>query len=344
MSDNDKSVTIYDIANKAGVSIATVSRVFNDSSIVSEKTRKKVMEVASALGYHPQAFAQGLASKKKNMIMAVVPIISNYFFMEVLAGIQDVISDYKYDLYIFNVTANTDLYEQVETVLKRRWAEGYLFISVHLPDNKWRSLKKYRSSMVIVDDYFTDFDSVSVDSIEGAYSATQYFIERGSKRIALITGKETSKPVKDRITGYRRAIEDAGMEVDPELIVHGDTDYRDGFTERAGFEAMQKLLKMEPLPDACFCASDIQALGALKALKDADVTIPVIGYDDIEISEYVGLSTVRQPMYDMGAIATKKLMERLNDSNQQISHTIFSPEIKIRASSEIEQMTKSTQK
>lgn len=328
-----KSVTIYDIANKAGVSIATVSRVFNHSSVVSEKTRKKVMDVASSLGYHPQAFAQGLASKNKNIIMAVVPIISNYFFMEVLAGIQDKLSKHNFDLYIFNVTTD-NLFGQVEHVLKRRWAGGYLFISIHLQDAQWKALKKFNTPITLVDEYYEDFDSVSVDSKRGAHSATKYLLDQGYRRVAMISASEVSKPVHDRVIGYKEAMVESGMAEKNLQIVKGDTRYRDGFTERNGYNTMKELLASEPRPEAVFCCSDIQAIGAIKAMNDTNYRIPIISYDDIEVAEYVGLSTMRQPMYDMGFQATQKLIDRLENDERNISHTVFSPELILRSSTE----------
>lgn len=326
--------TIYDIAKKAGVSIATVSRVFNQSTSVSALTRKKVLEVAEAVGYHPQAYAQGLASRKSNTIMAVVPVISNYFFMEVLGGIQDKLTQLGYELTIFNVTAGNHLFEEVEHVLKRRWAEGYLFISIHLNDNQWEKLKRFDVPITLIDEHYEGFDSVSVDNVQGAYRATKSLIEKGFKRIAMLSALQTSKPIRDRLIGYQKALEESGLSFDKEYIVAGTSFYRDGFTEKGGYEAMCKMLSMKEPPEACFCASDIQAVGALKAMEDAGKNIPIVGYDDIELSEYIGLSTIRQPMRDMGYFATQTLIERLNNSSKAISQTIYSPELILRTSSD----------
>ncbi len=327
--------TIYDIAKKAGVSIATVSRVFNQSNNVSEPTRKKVMAVAEAVGYHPQAYAQGLASKSKNTIMVVVPVISNYFFMEVLGGIQDKLGELGYELNIFNVTADDLLFDQVEHVLKRRWAEGYLFISIHLEEEQWKQLTKFNVPITLVDEHYEGFDSVSVDNVQGAYRATKSLVEHGFRKIAMLSALKSSKPIRDRLFGYKKALEEKGISVCDELIVSGDSEYRDGFTERGGYEAMVKMLTSAEKPDACFCASDIQAIGALKAMKDMGKYIPIIGYDDIELSEYIGLTTIRQPMRDMGFYATQSLIERMKNPEKAISQTIYSPELIHRASSKV---------
>lgn len=326
------AATIYDIAKKAGVSIATVSRVFNNSGKVSDKARNKVLSVADEIGYHPQAFAQGLASRKSNTVMIVVPVISNYFFMEILGGVQDKLSDMNYELSIFNISPNKNLKEQVEHVLKRRWAEGYLFVSIHLADSDWQDLKKYNVPITLVDEYFEGFDSVSVDNAQGAYRAIKALYEYGHRRIAMLSALESSKPIKDRLRGYKKAFKELNIPFDKKLVVKGDTMNRDGFTERAGYEAMMKMLNIDPAPDACFCASDIQAVGALKAMQDTGKSIPIIGYDDIELAEYMGLSTVRQPMREMGFFATQNLIDRINNPDKAVSQTIYTPELITRSS------------
>jgi LacI family transcriptional regulator len=173
---------------------------------------------------------------------------------------------------------------------------------------------------------------VSVDSVEGAYTATQYLLKQNYKHVAMISALPQAKPTRDRVLGYKRALEDAGYLVDEELIVRGDDPDRDGFTGKAGYEAMVKLLKSNKNPEACFSASDIQAVGALKAMRDFQKKIPMISFDDIQISKYLGLSTMRQPMYEMGALAVEKLMNRIRNRKAMISHTVFSPELIIRDS------------
>lgn len=271
------------------------------------------------------------------MITALVPVISNYFFMEVLGGIQDALAEYDYDLNIYNITSTNDLLEQIEYVLRKGMADGYLFISLHLKDSQWRELKRYKVPITLVDEYDAKFDSVSVDSIEGAYTATNYFIKKGFRRIAMISAYPGAKPSGDRLLGYKRALEDAGHMIDDDLVVTGDDMDLDGFTEKAGYQAMIKLIKMQNIPDACFCSSDIQAVGALKAQIDTKVSIPLISFDDIQIAHYLGLSTMKQPMYEMGKLAIQKLIERISDPGKVVSHTVFSPELILRATCELAQ-------
>lgn len=331
--------TIYDIAKKAGVSIATVSRVVNNSDGIADKTREKVLKVADELGYYPQAYAQGLARKKKNIIMVVVPVLSNYFFMEVLAGIQDEISNYSYDLNIFNVQSNGEdnMFPQVENIIKRQWADGYLFISTHLRDEELEKLQNYDMPITLIDESYPGMDSVSVNNEKGIEKAMQYFLDNGMTRIAMISAMKTSKPGQQRIEGYKNALKEAGVSIDEELIATGDSMYRDGFSEENGYEAMIKLLEMPEPPEACFCTSDIQAVGAMKAMREKGIQIPIIGYDDITISDYIGLSTIRQPMYNMGSFATKKLMKRMKNRDADPEQKVFAPELILRSSTEVKQ-------
>jgi len=252
--------------------------------------------------------------------------------MEVLGGVQDKLSEMNYELSIFNISPNKDIQEQVEHVLKRRWAEGYLFISIHLNESSWSKLQKYNVPITLVDEHYEGFDSVSVDNAQGAYRAAKSLFTCGYKRVAMLSALESSKPIRDRINGYKRALAEFNIPFDKKMVITGDSMYRDGFTERAGYEAMIKILTMEPKPEACFCASDIQAVGALKAMQDTGKSIPIIGYDDIELAEYMGLSTIRQPMRDMGFFATQNLIERMNNPEKAISQTIYTPELIKRAS------------
>lgn len=327
--------TIYDIAKKAGVSIATVSRVMNKNEGISDETREKVLKVADELGYHPQAYAQGLARKKKNTIMVVVPLLSNYFFMEVLGGIQDELSKYDYDLNIYNIQRNGgNMFSQVEQIIKRQWADGYLFISIHLQDKQLNKLLNYDVPITLIDESYPGMDSVSVNNEEGIKKAMCYFLDKGLQRIAMISAFKSSKPGKQRIEGYKNALTQAGLTVDEKLIVTGDTMDRDGFTEENGYEGMKKLLNLTNSPEACFCASDVQAVGALKAMNESNVQIPIIGYDDITISNYIGLSTIRQPMHDMGTFATQLLVDRMQNEEGDPTQKVYSPELILRSSTE----------
>jgi len=252
-----------------------------------------------------------------------------------LAGVQDKLHETGYELNIINIQSTQDQFEQIEHLIRRQRADGYIFISIHLPQSKWQELDRYHVPMSIIDDYSPAHDGVSVNNQKGAYKATSYLIEQGCRNVAMISALESSTPIIERVDGYRKALIDHGLPFRPELIFTGDISYRDGFTEKGGFEAMEKLLSFDPQPDACFCASDVQAIGALKSMTQRNCRIPIISYDNLAVSEYIGLSTVRQPMYEMGAESTRYLLRRIDDPDIEIEHTTYEPELIIRRSSEI---------
>jgi LacI family transcriptional regulator len=170
--------------------------------------------------------------------------------------------------------------------------------------------------------------------VEGSYLATDYFINKGFRRIAYLSALPDSVPVKERLNGYQNALADAGIKFDKDLVKSGDDMSRDGFTEKSGYQAMEKILTLDPLPEACVCASDIKAIGALKATNETGLHIPLIGYDDLTIAEYIGLSTVHQPIYKMGAEATESLIKRINNPKEKPTTLVYKPELVIRSSSE----------
>ena len=330
--------TIYDIAREAGVSIATVSRVFNNNPKVSAKTRDKILDIASDYGYHPRAQAQSLARRKTGIITAIVPLISNYFFMEVLAGMQDGLADSEFELQISNIKNSGEVREasarqQVEDVFKRGMSDGYIVISLHFNDSDWNYFKKFDAPITLIDEYYAGYSSVSVNSIEGAYLASNSLIRLGHKNIAMICALMDSKPVVDRIAGYKKAVEEAGLTFQKSLLYTGLDSERDGFNELNGYQAMKALLHSRKNIDAVFCNSDIQSLGALKAMRDYNKQLPIISFDDLSFSQFLGLSTMRQPMYDMGKIAVQKLIKKIEKPQTDVTHTIFSPELIIRRSS-----------
>lgn len=328
------SHTIYDIARQAGVSIATVSRVFNESTKVSPQTRKKVLRIAQEVGYQPQGFAQGLARRQKNVIMAVVPLLSNYFFLQVLDGIQEVISETDFELHIYNVKPSEEPLRQLKRLLGRRWADGYLFVSIHLGHDEWKQIDQLNQKMVLIDDAYAASNYFQINNTEGARKATAYFLEQGFRRIALITAAESSIPATKRRDGYSQTLRSYGQSVDEELIVRGETGYRDGFNERNGYEAMQELLSLDTPPEAVVCVSDIQAIGALAAMKEHNLSIPIIGYDDIQLSEYIGLSTMRQPMHQMGYEGAKVLLDHIGGEGTELIQEEYTPSLILRSTTE----------
>ena len=334
------SVTIYDIAREASVGIGTVSRVLNDHPSVSDKTRQKVLDVARRLNYQPHAYAQGLARKKSNTISAIIPFFTNYFFVEVLQGVQERISQSGYDLIIYGVTASaTNQANQLEPILRRLLqrgrSDGMLLFSMNLPSPLGEKLRQLKTPLVLVDAFSSSFDSITIDNKLGAYTATKHLLSLGHTRIGMISANLGSAPARLRLEGYRKALAEHGIPFDERYHKVSSLLKQDGFSREAGYISMADMLELGPqLPTAVFASSDVQAIGAINALRDRGLKVPddmaVVGFDDIELAKHVGLTTMRQPMYEMGVLAVDQLIRRIQKPDLSQSHTHFEPKLVVR--------------
>ncbi|MEM6328274.1 MAG: LacI family DNA-binding transcriptional regulator [Bacteroidota bacterium] len=331
------SITIYDIAKRARVSIATVSRVFNEHPRVSSETRQRVFRVADELGYEPHASAQSLARKNTQIVSAVVPMMTSFFFMEVLRGMQDRLDESDYDLLVYAARTLDRVDGQLARALQRGRSDGMLLASTPITPSRARRLANSRRPIVLVDSFHEDFDSVCIDNVRGGAEAVRHLLERGHERIGLILPMVQSVPAQDRLRGADEAMQEAGRTFDPRHIVHAEWDEEmDGYTRLAGYRAMKQLLDLPEAdrPTAVFAAADVMALGTLRAAREAGLSIPgdldLVGFDDIAPSAFVGLTTFRQPMVEMGKLATELLLRRMRDPDAEPSHTVFAPRLVVR--------------
>lgn len=332
------SVTIYDVAKKAGVGIGTVSRVLNGSRHISETTRDKVLKAIKELNYQPHSAAQSLARKKTRSIGCIIPFFTGYFFVELLRGIQKKITEHQHDLILYSV----DLAHKKETFLRRvlreRRVDGVLFISMEISDEFVEKFVDLKFPIVLVDSYHPDLDSISVDNLEGAYVATKHLISLGYQKIAMIDAQLKSFPARLRLEGYKNALAECGHSFEARYFVACDfVQEADGFNKEAGYAAMQQLLRLlEDRPQAVFVSSDIQAVGAIDAIKEHGLRIPqdiaVVGFDDIELSRYIGLTTMRQPIMEMGELAAQRLMQKIAGVPTKQFNYCFQTELVVRES------------
>ena len=332
--------TIYDIADRARVSIATVSRVLNGHPRVSEATRSRVFRVAKDLGYEPHASAQSLARDNTQLIAAIVPMMTSYFFMEVLRGLQDSLDASDYDLLVYASRTLDRVDGQLGRAVQRGRSDGLVLVSTPITDGRAERLGSAHQPVVLVDSAHPSFDSVRVDNRAGGQLAVQHLLDRGHTRIGLVLPVEASAPAADRRAGYQAALEAAGLALDERYVVVADWDHgQHGYTRYAGYLGTQRLLgRFEgdagARPTALFVAADVMALGALRALREAGLDVPgdveVVGFDDVASSAYVGLTTLRQPMAEMGRLATETLLRRLDAPDAEPSHTVFAPELVVR--------------
>lgn len=323
--------TIYDIADRANVSTATVSRVFNDESGVAPDTKEKVLEAAQALDYRPHASAQSLARQKTKLIAVLVPVLAQYFYMGVLRGVQDALAGSDFDLLVYAPSHPGEIGKHLRQATQRGRSDGLLFLSTRVTSDIASHLESTPQEVVLVDTDHPDFESIAVDNEEGGYRATRHLIERGYRRIAHITADEPEPPpAEKRREGYERAIAEADR---TPIVVRGEKEPF-AFEQRGGYQAMSELLTQEPLPDAVFCSSDMLALGAQQALDEAGYRVPddvaLVGFDDVDVSAHVGLTTIRQPLRDFGKIGIEKLLRRIEDPRRKVSTTVFDPELVVR--------------
>ncbi|WP_232699860.1 catabolite control protein A [Brevibacillus daliensis] len=308
-------ITIYDVAREAGVSMATVSRVVNGNPNVKPITRKKVMNAIERLGYRPNAVARGLASKKTTTVGVIIPDISSLFFSELARGIEDIATMYKYNIILCNSDHRLEKELQLINTLLEKQVDGLLFMGAEVKEEHLQALATASIPTVLAAtrDPESKLPSVTIDHFQAAYDATMALVKRGHRRIAMITAP-MNYPLEGfvRFEGYKQALADSNIPFAEELVVNGTYRYD------SGLDGMKQFLALENPPTAVFAASDEMAIGAIHAVQDAGKSVPgdveVIGHDNIRLAEMVRprLTTVVQPMYDIGAVAMRLLTKYMN--------------------------------
>jgi LacI family transcriptional regulator len=332
------AITIYDIAREAKVGIGTVSRVLNNSTKVTDATREKVILVARKLNYQPHAFAQALARKKSNTLCAIIPFFTNYFFIEVLQGVQDTLASLGYDLIIHGANNQEQLEEYLLRSMKKGRVDGTLLFSLELPERFVEVFSEKKLPLVLVDTFHPMFDSIRVNNTEGTRIAVEHLLDAGHRNIGMINANIKSVPAKERLQAFKNTLRRHGIEARQENMMNSSQTKNDGFSWEAGYESMQQFLHSgTPLPSAFVVSSDIQSIGVLAALRENNLHVPddvaLVSFDDIEVAKYFDLTTMRQPMYKMGELAVKKIIERINNNNIEASSLDFVPELVVRGSS-----------
>lgn len=309
MSNN---ATIKDVARESGVSIATVSRVVNDTGYVSESTRKKVEETVTRLGYSPNHFARSLSRGSTRIIGTVIPDISNPFFPAVARGIDDVLASNGYLLVICNTDNDEAQEEALVKALMEKRVDGIVFVTGSREPGEIVRNVSSEVAIAVIDREVkgADCDVVTCDSYKGAYEMTRHLIDGGHRRISFISGPVHLSTSQKRLAGFQAAMKDAGLD-DKSPVYYGDFRYE------TGYSIARDILAAPQGATAVFAANDLMALGAMRHFLDAGVLVPaqmaVAGYDDIQMASVVrpSLTTVVQPAYRMGAVAAEVLLERL---------------------------------
>lgn len=312
------AITIYDVARVAGVGISTVSRVLNENDNVSPQTRRKVLEAIETLGYKPNLMARNLSRTRVRSVGVVLSYLTNPFQVAVLQGIERTLAQAEVDLIIFSLDSQDRRNTLLESLSEGRRSDGLIVVSFSLPSTSLARFQRYNIPVVVTDNYDKHLPSVFVDNVYGGYLATQHLLSLGHRRIAYIqdhfkapNGPHGNWPGLDRRRGYTQGLLEAGLEVDLRLIHEGD-----GHTRQRGYEAAATLLTQPDPPTAIFAASDMLALGVLEYARSRRLNVPeklaVVGFDDIELASFAGLTTIRQPMQQMGSEAAQLVLALMN--------------------------------
>jgi LacI family transcriptional regulator len=316
MARNKTRATIYDVANRANVAISTVSRVLNNSSDVSEPTRIRVQRAIEELQFRPDRTAKTLAQKSTKSLAIAIPTFTTPFHTELLKGCRQRLQDQSSDLLLCDLGSKSP-HATLLNFLKRGAVDGLLVAGVAVNPHIASELAALRAPVVLIGSRDDRFDSFYWDNVDGSRQAVRHLIDQGHRRIAMIVAHSEGDLQSHRVLGYGEALHDAGIEFDSELICHGRTEKHAGFSEEAGYEAMQEILEKHPDVTGVFASSDVQAIGAWKAVRDAGKRVPediaLVGYDDIKTSAYIGLTSVDQSMHEVGERATGRLLDLIAD-------------------------------
>ena len=306
--------TIRDVAKLAGVAPITASRVISNSGYASDEVRQRVNQAVDQLGYVPNFLARSLRSKRTRTLALVLTDITNPFWTTVARGVEDAASEEGYHVIFCNTDESASKQESYLEAMIQKQVDGILLVPARSKEDPIKFLHQQNVQVVLLDRRLPDIevDVVRCDSKGGAYQLVQLLLKLGHRRIAILSGPSGVSSADDRVAGYQHALQEAGLETEDRLIIYGE------FSLESGYQMTHDLLAMTPRPTALFASNNFSAIGALKALHDAGVTVPeemsVVGFDDLPAAIVVEpfLTVAFQPAYEMGRRATKRLLECLD--------------------------------
>jgi LacI family transcriptional regulator len=326
--------TIFDVAREAGVSYSTVSRTMNGYEFVKPSTREKVMQAAKRLGYVPNQQARSLAGGRSNLIGVLVPTLSNGYVTEVIRGIDEELAKSNYNLILYTTHRHHGKESIYVATIRNGGVDGLLLVAPLITIPYLDALRQQDFPYVLVDqlDSAQKSFSVSATNRQGACQATRYLIELGHRRIGFIAGLSGLYSAVERQEGYAAALADHGIPLCNDLIVQGEFSFEEGYS------AVEKLLALEERPTAIFASNDLSAFGALEAIREHGLRIPddisLLGFDDIPQASvtYPKLTTVRQPLEQMGRAAVAMLLDCIANPDQRSRQITLTTQLVIRDS------------
>jgi LacI family transcriptional regulator len=335
----DKEVTIYDIARRLNVSVATVSRALQDDPVVNKKTKKKIFDLAEEVGYRSNHFARNLRQKHTNTIGVIVPRLNSYFMSTIIAGMENILNSSGFNLIISQSSESVKKEIANARTLFNNRVDG-LLVSLSYDTEDLQHFDPFfkKNIPVIFFDRVEEHDSstsILIDNYQAGYEATHHLAEQGCRRIVHITARTKRNAYVDRLRGYRQALADHGLPFKEEYVITNNLSLE------AGSQAAEIIRNMNPMPDGIFAANDNCAVGTMLPLKNAGFRIPediaVVGFNNDPVSRVVepNLTTIDYPGYEMGEVTARHLIDHLNRtaSIQTTNRIILRSELCIRDSS-----------
>jgi LacI family repressor for deo operon, udp, cdd, tsx, nupC, and nupG len=325
---------IREVAELAGVSVATVSRALQQPALVSAKTREKVLAAVKTAGYKPNLMAVKFRSGKTRNLVVLVPTVANVFFARVISGMQQAAHQRQYALLLGNTQADEQIEAGYARMVQTSQADGLIQLRAH---NPFARLEPQKSSLLPMVNLCEVLDNIAcptvlLDNRAAASAMTNHLLALGHRRIAMIKGPARSPLTRDRVAGYRDALQQAAVTFDEQLLVPGD------FTLQSGHQAAASLLALAEPPTAIFCENDEMAIGALQQIKQQGLRVPadisVAGFDDIAFATFSDppLTTIAQPAEEFGSTAVNLLIDLLEGRMQKAPKVILPFELIERAS------------
>lgn len=305
--------TIEEVAERAGFSTATVSRALRGLPNVAPSTRECVLRAADELKYSIDPYASRLATGRTMTVGIVIPLADQWFYNKVSTVAETVLGAHGYDVLRYSITGAESRSHLLAEIARSKRVDGLIVVTTPLDEEDEELLSEARTCVVTVETVTESFPSVSSDNLAAAVTATRHLVNLGHERIAIISGL-VDDPMRfpipeDRKRGYLQVLEENDIEFRPEFDVPGNFSYE------GGAEAMTELLSVRQSPTAVFAFSDEMAIGALKTIRDLGLRVPedisVMGFDDHDVSNYVGLTTIHQPVAEYGDVAASILLSLL---------------------------------
>ncbi|GAB6099784.1 DNA-binding transcriptional regulator CytR [Halanaerocella petrolearia] len=328
------SITMKDIAQMVGVTESTVSRAINDKPGVGDETKKKILKVAQKYNYRPNQLARNLAKQETKMIGLILPDISSLFYSEVARAIQDLALEKGYQVVVCNTDGNQDQELSYIEWLQSNKIAGAIFLGERLVNNQILKLGLTDYPVVLANRLVEEvtLPSVIIDNTAGAYKATVYLLDKDYSRIALVNGPRNNWQAQNRLQGYKKALRDYNLEFDSDLVLYKN------WSRESGYQGFLELVDLSTPPDAIFAANDFIAAGVVEAIKMGGYLIPqdiaVVGFEDTIVTSVIDppLTTVAQPMYQLGKQAVSKLFSIIADEERGKEIEVLDCELIIRES------------